>query len=69
MLPIFQGKKVVSKFFKIFCIPESFNTNISHNFYLLQKTFVNSQHKNKNSKDDLEKPGLNDRLKVFWYQN
>ena len=28
----------------IFCIQESFNTNISHNFFDYTITFVNSQH-------------------------
>ena len=29
---------------KIFCIPESFNTNISRQFFDYPITFVNSQH-------------------------
>ena len=36
--------------FNIFCIPESFNTNISHKFVDYKVTFVNSQHENINSK-------------------
>ena len=34
------------------CIPESFNTNISHQLFDYTITLVNSQHKNTNSKDD-----------------
>ena len=39
---------------KIFCIPESFNTNISHQPFDYTITFVNSQsqHENTNSKGD-----------------
>ena len=29
---------------KLFCIPESFNTNISHQVFYYTITFVNSQH-------------------------
>ena len=42
-------------FFKVynsFCIPGSFNTNISHQFFEYTITFVNSQHYNINSKGD-----------------
>ena len=34
------------------CITESFNTNISHQLFDYTITFVNSQHKNTNSKGD-----------------
>ena len=34
---------------KIYCIPESFNTNILHQFL---RTFVNSKHENTNLKGD-----------------
>ena len=41
-----------SKIFKI-CMPERFNTNISHQFFWLNKiTFVYSQHEHTNSKAD-----------------
>ena len=33
-------------------IPESFNTNISHQFFDYKKTLVNSQRKKTNSKSD-----------------
>ena len=33
-------------------LPESFNTNISHQLFDNTKTFVNSQHSNTNSKGD-----------------
>ena len=33
-------------------MPESFNTNISHQFFDLKKTFVNSQKENTNSKGE-----------------
>ena len=36
------------------CIPESFDTNISHQLFELEITLVNSQHKNANSNDDFE---------------
>ena len=35
---------------KIFCITESFNTNISHQLFDYTITFANSQHYNTNSK-------------------
>ena len=34
------------------CIPENFNTNISHQLFDYTITFVNSQHWNTNSKGD-----------------
>ena len=37
---------------KNFCMPESFNMNISHQLFDKTITFVNSQHKNTNSKGD-----------------
>ena len=37
---------------KPICIPESFNTNISHQLFVYKITYVNSQHKNTNSKGD-----------------
>ena len=40
-------------FRQIFCIPESFNTNISHPLFDYKITFVNYQHENTNSKGDL----------------
>ena len=36
----------------IFCIPESFNTNISHQIFDYTITFLNKQHLNTNSKGD-----------------
>jgi len=36
----------------VICISESFNTNISQQFFYSKITCVNSQHKNTNSKDD-----------------
>ena len=36
-----------------FCIPESFNTNISHQLFKYTITFVNIQRENTNSKGDL----------------
>ena len=38
--------------YNIIYIPESFNTNISHQLFDYKITFVNSQHKNINSKGD-----------------
>ena len=38
--------------FKIFCIPEGFITNISHQLFDYTTTFVKSQHKNNDSNDD-----------------
>jgi hypothetical protein len=51
------------------CIPESFNTNISHQLFDYTITFENSQHYNKNSKGDfvLQKPVLNARFEDLWY--
>ena len=43
------------------CIPESFNTNISHQLFDYKITFVNSQRKNTNSKGDF-------KLKT-WFEN
>ena len=37
---------------KLYCIPEIFNTNISHQFLNYKKTCVNSEHVNTNSKGD-----------------
>ena len=37
---------------KLYCIPEIFNTNISHQFFNYKKTCVNSEHVNTNSKGD-----------------
>ena len=37
---------------KRFCIPESFNTNISHQLFGYTVTFVNQQHQDTNSKGD-----------------
>ena len=39
----------------MFCIPKSFNTNISHQLFDDKQkiTFVNTQHENTNSKGDL----------------
>ena len=49
-------------------IPESFNTNISHQLVDYIITVVNLQHKNTNLNGDLySKPVLNIRFKVFWY--
>ena len=42
-----------NKTFKLYiCIPESFNTNISHQRFDYKVTFVNSQLENTNSKGD-----------------
>ena len=46
------------------CIPESFNTNISQQFFYYKITFVNSQRENTNSKGDFV---LNKNFKDFWY--
>ena len=46
-----------------FCIPESFNTNISHHLFDYNyPVSVNSQHQNTNSKGDI---GLKNRLEMF----
>ena len=45
-----------------FCIPESFNMNISHNFFYYKITFVNSKHGHTNSKVDFV---LKNRFKDF----
>ena len=37
---------------KYFCIPESFNINISQQFFDYKITFVNSYHKNINQEGD-----------------
>ena len=43
----------------LFCRPESFNMNISHQLFYYKITFVNSQHENTNSKSDfVQKTGL-----------
>ena len=45
---------------KFLCIPESFNTNISHQLFDYKLTFENSQRENTNSKGDFVlKTGLN----------
>ena len=38
-----------NKFIIYFCIPESLNTNISHQRFDYKITFLNFQHKNTNS--------------------
>ena len=48
-------------------IPESFNMKISHQLFDYIITFVNSQHLNTNSKDDLESKVGFKRFKDFWY--
>ena len=50
-------------------IPESFNTNSSHQLLDYKITFVNSQYEKRNSKGDfvLKKPVRNVRFKDFWY--
>ena len=45
-----SGWNLAAKF--IFCIPESFVTNVLHKFFYYKITFLNSQHKNINSKGD-----------------
>ena len=54
---------------KYLCIPESFNTNISHQLFVNKITFVNSQSENTNLKADFEysKPVWNVNFKDFWY--
>ena len=47
---------------KYICLPENFNTNISHQFFDYIMTFMNSQHQNKNSKGDFV---LNDPFEKF----
>ena len=37
---------------KTFCVPERFNTNISHPFFDYKLTIINSHYKNTNSKGD-----------------
>ena len=50
------------------CIPESFNTNISHQLFEYKITLVIPQHKNAKFKGDFySKTGLNVCLKDFWY--
>ena len=51
----FNGESICSKMINIihsFCIPESFNTKISHQLFDFKITFVNSHSENKNSKGD-----------------
>ena len=48
------------------CIPESFNTNISHQPFYNKITFVNSQRENE-KKNCSQKPVLNVRFKDFWF--
>ena len=43
---------------KVICIPESFNTNISHQLFDYIITYVNSQHQNSLSKGDFVKTGF-----------
>ena len=43
---------ITNKICNIICIPESFNTNISHQIFANKITFVNSQCENTNSKGD-----------------
>ena len=45
-----------------YSIPESFNTNISHQLFDCKRTFVNSQCKNANSKGDFV---LKNRFETF----
>ena len=50
------------------CIPEIFNTNISHKFLSYKINFLNSQHKKTNSKGDLKlKNRINLFFKDFWH--
>ena len=56
---IFQVIWPISKYV---CIPESFNTNISHQFYDNKIAFVNSR-----IQMGIQKPVLNDCFKDFWY--
>ena len=53
--------KILKHINKIF-IPESFNTNISHQIFDNKVTFVNSQPKNTNSKGDFV---LQNRVETF----
>ena len=54
--------------YKIFCIPESLNKNISHHPFDYKITIVNSQHENTNPKCDFAlKTSFNVRFKDFWY--
>ena len=48
-------------------MPESFNTNISHQIFNYKTTFVNSQHKHTNSKGS-KKMLLNVHLKISGIQ-
>ena len=48
-LHLIQTKTVIIN--KSLCIPESFNTNISHQLFNYKITFMNSRNKNPNSKD------------------
>ena len=51
-----------------FCIPESYNINISHQLFDYKITIMNSQRENTNSKGDFKKKMvLNVRFKDFWY--
>ena len=54
--------------FKWVCIPESFNTNISHQLFDYTITFVNSQHKKTNSKGDFvpKKGSISVIIKNIW---
>ena len=51
------------------CILESFNTNISHQLFDYKLIFMNSPHKNTNSKGDFifKKNGLKLSLKDLWF--
>ena len=53
----------------VICIPESFNSSISHQLFDYTITFVNSQLLNTNSKGGyVLKTGFKVVLKDFWYK-
>ena len=64
----FRLKHLIEKGCNYFCLPESFNKNISHQLFDYTITFVNSQHLNTSSKGDFVLKNMFKRsLKVFWH--
>ena len=54
--------------YNFFCIPESFNTNISHQLFDYKITLLNSQHENMNSKGDFVLKNWHS-LNEIWVKN
>ena len=66
---IFSPQSYMNNFdHNLFCLSETFNTNISHQIFYYKIAFVNLQYENTKSKDNFElRTGLNTRFNDFGY--